>query len=58
MPHIKCKRFPVHQSTNKKFKEEDYIQIYAKAMAKFRYEIYQLVKGKNIELMNQEERNA
>ena len=27
-------------------------------MAKFRYEIYQLVKGKNIDKMNQEERNA
>ena len=45
IPHIKCKAFPVNVNSSKRFKEEDYIQVYRKAMAKFRHEIYKLVKS-------------
>ena len=35
------------------FKEEDYIQIFRKALAKYRYEVYKLLKGKDIKQLTE-----
>ena len=35
------------------FKEEDYIQIFRKAKAKFRYEVYKIFKGKEIKKLTE-----
>ena len=43
--HIQCQNLPLNLKTKKKFNQDDFIEVYEKAMAKYRYEIWQIIKG-------------